>query len=158
MASLQEVQRWLGFRVDDVYGTRIGRLVGVYCDRDTEHPVWMMVRTSRAFEIYHAVPLQRVAVGNERIWIPLTKAQVVSSARLPLARPVAPALEAKLCRHYGVPLTHGARLARGDRRSTLFVIGLPGDPGASRAMAATEPRTEQERRRRTRGTAVGRVA
>jgi hypothetical protein len=145
VGDLAEIQRWFGYRVDDVYGSRLGRLSGFYCDVKSDTPVWMLVRTARATETYHAVPLQGMACGNGRVWIPFAKGHVLASPRVVVSRPVSPAIEARLCRHYDIPLTRGAKMGLAERRTSLYAIGQTGDPGAREAVGATAPRTTPKR-------------
>ena len=47
MTDREEVESWIGCRLDDVYGSKIGRLCGAYVDRDTDERLWLIVRTGR---------------------------------------------------------------------------------------------------------------
>lgn len=136
MTEREEVTSWIGCRLDDVYGAKIGRVCGVYVDRDTDEPRWLLVRTGRTRADYHAVPRSGAACGNGRVWIGLMRGNVLASPPIVVRRPLSRAMEAALCRHYELPDASQAQPHR-HQPSTLVVVGDARDPGAWAAMVAT---------------------
>ena len=48
MHSLVEARGWIEARVDDVYGSRVGKVVDVYFDPEGHEVHWMLVRVGSA--------------------------------------------------------------------------------------------------------------
>jgi hypothetical protein len=130
-------EQWVGCRVDDVYGARVGRVCAVYLDRTTDEPLWLLVRTGRTRAIHQAVPVAGSACGNGHVWVPFLRGQIVSSPPISVQRPVSPRMEAALCRHYGIHPTRGEH-PRGWETPGLYALGDPRDAGGWAAMRAAE--------------------
>jgi hypothetical protein len=47
MLELGEALGWTGYRVDDVYGARVGTVVDIYVDQDSDAPCWLLVKMGR---------------------------------------------------------------------------------------------------------------
>lgn len=136
MTERQDVAEWIGCRLDDVHGARIGRICAVYLDRKTEEPLWLLARTGRTRAEYHAVPVTRAGCGNGRVWTPFARGTVLSSPPVAVRRRVSRALEAALCRHYDVSLVCGAPCYRYEP-SPLVAVGDARDAGAWAAIIAS---------------------
>jgi len=134
---MEHIEQWVGCRVDDLYGARVGRVCAVYVDRATGEPLWLLVRTGRTRAIHQAVPVAGSACGNGHVWVPFLRGQIVSSPPIFVQRPVSTRVEAALCRHYGIPPTRPH--PRGWQASGLRAVGDPRDAGAWAAMRALAP-------------------
>ena len=57
MPDLNEALAWTGFRVDDVYGARVGIVEDIYVDHDSDTPCWMLVKMGRFSDAHALLPL-----------------------------------------------------------------------------------------------------
>jgi hypothetical protein len=138
-------QDWVGCRLDDVYGAKVGKVKGVFLDRESLQPLWLLVRLGIGTQ-YAATPVAEASAGGGRVWVPYEREQIRSSPHIVTSRPLSPWHELDLCQHYGLALTRGARGAAWERRSCTFAVGDMRDSGVQEAVAATD-RYEIERRR-----------
>ena len=100
-ANLAEMREWIGWRVDDVNGSSIGRLNDVLADEDGR-PDWLAIAELRFGDGRRFIAPAREASGSSgRVWLPLERAVVRGSAELgnPQRSPQA---ERRLRAHYGV--------------------------------------------------------
>ena len=106
-ANLAEMREWIGWRVDDVNGSSIGRLNDVIED-ETGRPGWLAINELRFGEGRRFIAPAREASGSRgRVWLPIDRAVVRGSAELgnPLRSPQA---ERRLRAYYGVAVRRAA--------------------------------------------------
>jgi hypothetical protein len=92
---------WLGWRVDDGEGSRVGSLAMVYEHPRTGAATWFLVRLGRFSSRYAVVPPADALVTRNRIWLPYLR-ETIERAPLLFAPPesIGPALEDRLRAHY----------------------------------------------------------
>ena len=144
VVAFEKAREWIGERLDDVVGAKVGRVKGLYLDAETREPLWMIVRLGRQ-KRYAAVPLDQATEGGGRVWVPYERERIRSSPALSTDRPLAPALERALCEHYEVGLTRGAMAAAWERRTCAFAVGDVEDPGVRDAVQSTQWRGRERR-------------
>lgn len=134
---------WVGHRVQDVHGARLGRVVGLVVDRQSGRPQWLLVEERP--DRFRCVPLTGVVAGGGRVTVPFGR-DVYRSA--PLAPPdgaLTPRQERELCRAYRVDPTRGAKLSLWERRRSTALAHV--EPTASGGYSWEPPaRIERERR------------
>jgi hypothetical protein len=94
------MREWLGWRVDDVNGSSIGRLHDVIAD-ENGRPDWLAIKELRFGEGRRFFAPAREATGSRgRVWLPIERDFVRRSAELgnPYRSPQA---ERRLRAHYG---------------------------------------------------------
>ena len=117
VVAFEKAREWIGERLDDVVGAKVGRVKGLYLDSETREPLWMIVRLGRQ-KRYAAVPLDQATEGGGRVWVPYERERIRSSPALSTDRPLAPALEHALWlrkatgRHHPAAAHHGSRPTR----------------------------------------------
>jgi PRC-barrel domain len=111
MPDLNELLTWTGFRVDDVYGARVGTVQDVYVDHESDKPCWMLVKMGRFSDTHALLPLNDAVPGAGHVWVPYEKDQIRRAPQITPGMPVAQQLEATLCAHYGVMSSRGAEIA-----------------------------------------------
>lgn len=96
---------WIGFRVIDVYGTRIGRAVAYVADSANYDEDWIVVRCGRLTSRSHKLaPFADAIVSSNEIWLPLEISAVLASPSAEAAPPYAGgALLEDIFRHYLAP-------------------------------------------------------
>jgi hypothetical protein len=99
--SLEEARGWIGARVDDVYGSRVGEIVDVYVDAETGEVHWMLVRIGAADGPLTLVPVQYSIANRLHVWVPITKQLITRAPGVPGADALHRDDELELCFHYG---------------------------------------------------------
>lgn len=98
--SWDEVQGWVGWRVDDINGSMIGRVAEIIRDEGGA-PAWLVVGEFRLGEGRRfVIPVGDAVGGSGRVWSPHPREQIRESARLggPF---LAPQAYRRLRAHYG---------------------------------------------------------
>ena len=111
MLDLSEALAWTGFRVDDVYGARVGIVQDIYVDHETDTPCWILVKMGRFSDVHALLPVRDAVAGNGHVWIPYEKDLIRRAPQIPAGMPIAQELERVLCAHYGVMSSRGAEIA-----------------------------------------------
>lgn len=111
MADTAEALSWIGFRVDDVYGARIGVVEDIYVDHETDKPCWILVKMGRFSDSHALLPVQDVVAGTGHVWVPYEKDLIRRAPQVAAGMPVSKEREAELCAHYGVMSSRGAEIA-----------------------------------------------
>jgi len=92
---------WIGWRVDDAHGRRVGTFAGMYEDEITGAPAWYLVRLGRFSTRYVLVPPADVLSWRTRVRLPYLR-DTIEASTLFYTPPSAtdPAIEHELRRHY----------------------------------------------------------
>ena len=111
MPDLQEALGWSGFRVDDVYGARVGIVEDIYVDHETDTPCWILVKMGRFSDAHALLPIRDAVAGNGHVWIPYEKDLIRRAPQVAAGMPISQELERSLCVHYGVMSSRGVEIA-----------------------------------------------
>ena len=111
MPDLTEALSWIGFRVDDVYGARVGKVEDIYVDHNRGTPCWILAKMGRFSDSHALIPLQDAVAGAGHVWVPYEKDLIRRAPQIAIGAPVAQEREAMLCAHYGVMSSRGAEIA-----------------------------------------------
>jgi hypothetical protein len=107
--SIADALGWRGSDLDDLGGSRVGRVEGVYADVETGYPVWLVVRTGRRRRARRfVVPIRECAAMPGRVWIAQEGEVTRRAPTVDPARPLLREHEAAICAHYGI----GERIGR----------------------------------------------
>jgi hypothetical protein len=98
--ELQEALGWVGSRVDDVYGTTIGKLVDVWTDPETGRPRWLLLQGGRFGGHYTLVPYADASGGPADVWIPYERATVREAPTVAPTDALEGDLDARFTAHY----------------------------------------------------------
>jgi hypothetical protein len=146
--SLNEALGWIGSRVDDVYGSAIGRLEDVWIDPATGEPRWLLVKEGRFGGRSTLVPFDQATPGDDNVWIPYERSVVREAPQIEPGVPLTQQVEATLRNHYAAntaaAVAHGYQSAgrEGDQegapdsRATSATVRL--------ATAGSQPESEPE--------------
>lgn len=95
-----ELERWLGWRVDDINGSMIGRVERIV-DDGTGEPTWIVVSEFRLGEGRRfVIPAIDAVGGGGRVWSPHPRERIRASARTSGPR-ISPQADRRLRAHYG---------------------------------------------------------
>jgi hypothetical protein len=120
--SLEEARRWIGARVDDVYGSRVGQAVDVYVDAEEREVHWIVVRVASDGPLT-PVPVQYSIATATHLWVPVTKDLILRAPALDDVRALNRHEELELCFHYGGMQRRGAALRQRPQQATTAVPG-----------------------------------
>ena len=111
MLDLNEALAWTGFRVDDVYGARVGTVQDIYVDHSTDAPCWILVKMGRFSDAHALLPIRDAVAGTGHVWIPYEKDLIRRAPQVTAGMPISQELERALCVHYGVMSSRGVEIA-----------------------------------------------
>lgn len=80
MVVSQRHREWIGHRVDDQHGARIGTVEEVLIDPETTL-TWLLVAMGRFTRRHTLVPVRDVVPGDARLWMPIERSDVTSAPR-----------------------------------------------------------------------------
>ena len=98
---------WLGMRIDDAYGARVGDVEDVYLETDGS-PRWIFTRPGRVL-----IPAQEAVAGAGRVWVPFEKEQIKNAPAVASLDYVTPEHEALTWRWYKGAADHSGWVAHG---------------------------------------------
>ena len=101
LPSREEAERWAGHRLDDLAGSGVGRVHGVFVDVETEQPVWTIARVGRFGKLI-AIPFRDCAAGAGRVWVPYERGLLRAAPAVDGAKPLTGEQELAICGHYGL--------------------------------------------------------
>ena len=129
MPDLNETLAWTGYRVDDVYGARVGTVQDIYVDHDTDRPCWLLVKMGRFSDAHAVLPVNDAVAGAGHVWIPYEKDLIRRAPQVAPGMPLSQERERALCAHYGVMSSRGAEIAE-IPASALTAASVHGPPVA----------------------------
>jgi hypothetical protein len=124
LPTLSEVSTWRGCDVDDLGGSRIGRVMALFADADDSRPAWLIVGLGRRRAKLVAVPLRDCAGGGGRVWTAHRGEAIRTAPAVDPSRPLLREHEIAICAHYGIGETLG-RAAEVDGREAGTVTSRP---------------------------------
>lgn len=106
--SLDEARAWLGSRVDDVAGSRVGRVTGLFADEGSGEPTWLVARLGRFAGPLVAIPVSDCGASASRVWVAHPRGAIRAAPVVDPTRVLLREHELTICAHYGI----GERVGR----------------------------------------------
>ena len=100
--SLEQARTWVGNGVDDLGGTSVGQVHGLFVDASGGAPTWLIVKQGRVKSTLVAAPLRDCAAAAGRVWIAQERETIRSAPVVDPSRPLLREHELTICAHYGV--------------------------------------------------------
>lgn len=107
-SATSEARDWAGHQVDDVSGTGVGQVHGLFFDAGSGDPSWLIVKQGRFGGSLVAVPLRDCAGAAGRVWVAHSREAIRSAPVVDPTRPLLCEHELTICAHYGI----GERVGR----------------------------------------------
>lgn len=129
--TLQQALRWIGSRVDDLYGSPVGRLDDVLADPTSGEPTWLLVRTGASAERRAMVPASQATQGAGHVWVPYEREQIRTAPGCVIGAPISHELDSLGRSHYSLsarPAPAPRRRAPERRPRTTRTAGLERTP------------------------------
>jgi hypothetical protein len=114
LPPLKEALGWIGFRVDDLNGSRVARVQSVYVDAEDGKPVWVIVKVGR-FGKVTVLPYTDCADGPGRLWIAYPRKVIRGAPAVDPGQPLTREHELELCDHYLIRRDRGRAAVVGSR-------------------------------------------
>jgi hypothetical protein len=113
--SLEEARSWVGDGVDDLSGSGVGQVHGLFVDADSGAPTWLIVKQGRVKSTLVAAPLRDCAAAGGRVWIAQEREKLRSAPIVDPTRPLLREHELTICAHYAIGETVGRAAEVADR-------------------------------------------
>ena len=97
----EEVQGWVGFRLDEISGAGMGKIEGAYVSEEGGRPEWILIRVGR-FGHHTVVPAREAVAGVGHVWVPWDRAAIRGAPRVERGGALNAEEELQLCEHYGI--------------------------------------------------------
>jgi len=103
MPTIQDVQTWKGLDLLDNDGGKIGEIVDVYLDRQTNEPEWLAVKTGLFGSNVSFVPVREARGGSgDGVTVPYEKSLVKDAPNAQADGELSPEEERRLYQHYNL--------------------------------------------------------
>jgi hypothetical protein len=99
--GMDEALTYIGARVDDSGGGRLGKVSGIHVDAASNDPKWLVVKIGR-FAGDAAIPFEHTAPVAGRVWVAYERDEVRNSPKLSAGQALSAKQELQLCDHYGI--------------------------------------------------------
>jgi hypothetical protein len=100
--SIETVRGWRGRVMVDRDGDKVGEVVDIYLDNETDRPEWAVVRTGLFGLRSTFVPLAEAREVGDELQVPHQRSQVKQAPNIEPDGQLSAAAEAELYRHYGL--------------------------------------------------------
>ena len=101
LPSVEEALAWKGSRIDEMGGSSVGRVQGIYVDAESGEPVWLAAKTGR-FGRTTAVLIRDCAAAAGHVWTAHPRDAIRRAPAIDPRRPLTREAELELCAHYGI--------------------------------------------------------
>ncbi len=102
-----EIRRWAGYTVDDLDGSTVGQVHGLFVDAESGTPSWLIVRQGRLRGTLVAVPVPDCAAAAGRVWIAHGREAIRSAPVVDPTRPLLREHELTIGEHFGIGVSLG---------------------------------------------------
>jgi len=126
--SVEEALGWTGRKLDDVGGSTIGRVEGVYADAEDGSPAWLLFRVGR-FGHHSLLPIAQAVGGEDTVWVPYEREMMRRAPRVDAGLPLGRERELELCDFYGIAKGTGRR-AEAAARPEGTTTAHPAEPSS----------------------------
>lgn len=125
LPALEEALGWLDDGIDEIGGSGVARVEGVFVDAEDGTPSWVVAKLGR-FGKSVAVPVSDCAGVAGRVWVPHGREAIRGAPSIDAGRPLAREHELAICRHYGIHEGMG-RAAVVGARAEGTITSLPAE-------------------------------
>lgn len=122
--TLEEAQGWAGHKLDDLGGSSVGKVEGVYVDEKSGRPEWLQARMGR-FGHHTLVPARDAVAAAGHVWVPYTRDQIRKAPKMEPGKAIERDAEAALLEHYGIGAGGIGRAAEITEREASAVTAKP---------------------------------
>lgn len=125
--SVAEAMSWLGAELAESGGAPVGQVQGLFVDRDSREPVWLIARLGRRRRArVVAVPFATCAGASFGVWAAQEAKAIRSAPIVDPTRPLRREHELAICAHFGVGETVGRAAEVAGRPAGAVTATPPG--------------------------------
>ncbi|MDQ3572630.1 MAG: hypothetical protein M3383_07205 [Actinomycetota bacterium] len=109
-----DIAGWAGFKLDEMGGSTVGKVEGVYVDDHSGRPEWLLARMGR-FGAHCLVPARDAVGGAGHVWVPYSRDKIRKAPKVEANSPIQRDREQEMLAHYGIgssDVGRGAELAK----------------------------------------------
>ncbi len=106
LPDLAEVNSWIGFSLEDIEGTGVGKVSGCFVDGEGGKPAWLLAKLGR-FSGEVAIPLHDCAGVAGKVWVPYHRDILRDAPIVDPARPLNREQELVICEYFGMAADQG---------------------------------------------------
>src|SRR5215212_4921467 len=136
--SIETARGWRGRVMVDRDSNKIGEVVDIYLDNETDRPDWAVVRTGLFGLRSTSVPLDQAREVGDELQVPHQRLQVKQAPNIEPDGQLSAAEEAELYRHYGLDydtVTSGSGAPAG--QALAEPVGQTDEPERDEQVGAT---------------------
>ena len=100
-AQAEAANSWIGHRVDELDGTSVARVTGLYVDSAAGEPVWVVAKLGRFGRVV-AIPYRDCAAAVGHVWAPFTRDDLRAAPPVDPEKPLSREQEIAICTHYAI--------------------------------------------------------
>lgn len=112
--TLEDVLAWEGYRVDDIAGSSVARVEGVFIDKESGEPVWVLLKLGRFGRVV-PISIRECAAAAGRIWVPHIRDTIRNAPAVDPTQPLTGEQEKQVLDYYGIPDSVGRGAELKDR-------------------------------------------
>ncbi|HEX5610967.1 MAG TPA: hypothetical protein VFX45_12845 [Solirubrobacterales bacterium] len=127
MPSLAEATTWVGADLAGLDRAGVGQVAGLYVDRASREPAWLIARLGRRRTRTVAVPLRGCAGAPFGVWSAFEAEAIRSAPVVDPTRPLRREHELAICAHFGIGEAIGRAGEVAGRPADAITATPPGD-------------------------------
>jgi len=104
--SLEDVQQWVGYRIDEVSGHSVAKVEGLFVDQETGEPAWVLAKLGRFGKVV-PISIRECASAAGRVWVPHDREVIRNAPAIDPEMPLNREQELQVLTYYGIPETVG---------------------------------------------------
>lgn len=104
--TLEDVQAWQGYQLDEISGQGVAKVEGVFVDKESGGPAWVLVKLGRFGKIV-PVSVRECAAAAGRVWVPHDREVIRNAPAVDPSMPLNREQELQVLEYYGIPESVG---------------------------------------------------
>jgi len=104
--TLEDVEAWHGYQLDEVSGKGVAKVEGLFVDKESGEPAWVLAKLGRFGKIV-PVSVRECAAAAGRVWVPHEREVIRNAPAVDPAMPLNREQEMQVLEYYGIPESVG---------------------------------------------------
>lgn len=104
--TLEDVEAWQGYRVDEIGGHSVARVEGLFVDGESGQPAWVLAKLGRFGKVV-PISVRECAAAAGRVWVPHDREVIRNAPAVEPSLPLNREQEQQVLDYYGIPETVG---------------------------------------------------
>jgi hypothetical protein len=125
--SLDDVNQWVGYRVDEISGQGVAKVEGLLVDQETGEPAWLLAKLGRFGKVV-PISIRECAAAAGKVWVPYDREVIRDAPAIDPTLPLNREQERQVLDHYGIPETVGRGAEIASRPAGAITSQAPAAP------------------------------